>query len=139
MTDPSIIIPEDELAFSFIRADGPGGQNVNKVASAVQLRFDLNNSRTLPDEVKKRLVRLAGKRMTDDGVLIIEARRYREQERNRRDAIERLNHLVEKAVNPPAKRVPTRPTAGSVQARLEAKKRRAETKRSRKIQKELLE
>lgn len=124
-------IPEEELLFTFIRADGPGGQNVNKVASAVQLRFDLKNSRSLPDEVKKRLVHLSGKRMTEEGVLIIEARRYREQERNRRDAIERLNHLVEKAVNPPAKRVPTRPTAGSVQARLEAKKHRAETKHKR--------
>jgi ribosome-associated protein len=132
MTDPLIYIPENELTFSYIRADGPGGQNVNKVATAVQLRFDVRNSPSLSDTVKARLVRLAGKRLTEEGVLIIEARRYREQERNRRDAVERLNHLVEKAQRPPAKRVPTRPTASSVRARLEAKKRRSATKRARK-------
>jgi len=80
MPDQKFDIPENELVFSYIRADGPGGQNVNKVATAVQLRYDLQNSRVLPEDVKARLMRLAGKRMTEDGVLIIEARRYREQE-----------------------------------------------------------
>lgn len=125
-------IPEDEMTFSFIRAAGPGGQNVNKVASAVQLRFDVQHSSVLTEDIRRRLTRLAGKRMTDDGILVIEARRYRKQERNRQDAIERLNHLVEKASTPPVKRLPTRPTAASLKARLEDKKRRGEIKRSRK-------
>ncbi len=125
-------IPEDEMAFSFIRAAGPGGQNVNKVATAVQLRFDVQHSSVLTEDIRRRLTRLAGKRMTDDGILVIEARRYRKQERNRQDAIERLNHLVEKASTPPVKRLPTRPTAASLKARLEDKKRRGEIKRSRK-------
>ena len=125
-------IPEDEMTFSFIRAAGPGGQNVNKVASAVQLRFDVQHSSVLTEDIRRRLTRLAGKRMTDDGLLVIEARRYRKQERNRQDAIERLNHLVEKASTPPVKRLPTRPTAASLKARLEDKKRRGEIKRSRK-------
>jgi len=125
-------IPEDEMTFSFIRAAGPGGQNVNKVATAVQLRFDVQHSSVLTEDIRRRLTRLAGKRMTDDGILVIEARRYRKQERNRQDAIERLNHLVEKASTPPVKRLPTRPTAASLKARLEDKKRRGEIKRSRK-------
>ena len=136
MPDPKIYLPEDELSFSYIRADGPGGQNVNKVATAVQLRFDVKNSRSLPEEVTIRLARLAGKRMTEEGLLIIEARRYREQERNRQDAIKRLYHLIEKAVHPPVKRVSTRPTASSIQARLEDKKRRGATKHRRKLVKE---
>jgi ribosome-associated protein len=139
MTETKFDIPENELVFSFIRADGPGGQNVNKVATAVQLRFDLRNTRGLPDDVKTRLVRMAGKRMTEDGVLLIEARRYREQERNRQDALARLQHLIEKAAVPPVKRVSTRPTAGSIQARLEDKKRRGATKQRRKVTKEELE
>lgn len=136
MPDQKFDIPENELVFSYIRADGPGGQNVNKVATAVQLRYDLQNSRVLPEAVKARLMRLAGKRMTEDGVLIIEARRYREQERNRQDAIGRLNHLIEKAAAPPVKRVSTTPTASSVQARLEGKKRRGSVKQRRKLLKE---
>lgn len=125
-------IPEDEMTFSFIRAAGPGGQNVNKVATAVQLRFDVRHSSVLTEDIRRRLTRLAGKRMTEDGILVIEARRYRKQERNRQDAIERLNHLVEKAATPPVKRLPTKPTAASLKARLEDKKRRGEIKRSRK-------
>ena len=125
-------IPEDEMTFSFIRAAGPGGQNVNKVATAVQLRFDVQHSSVLTEDIRRRLTRLAGKRMTEDGILVIEARRYRKQERNRQDAIERLNHLVEKASTPPVKRLPTRPTAASLKTRLEDKKRRGEIKRSRK-------
>jgi ribosome-associated protein len=139
MTETKFDIPENELVFSFIRADGPGGQNVNKVATAVQLRFDLRNTRGLPDDVKTRLVRMAGKRMTEDGVLRIEARRYREQERNRQDALARLHHLIEKAAIPSVKRVSTRPTAGSIQARLEDKKRRGAAKQRRKVTKEELE
>ena len=133
MTDPMIIIPEDELAITFIRSSGPGGQNVNKVATAAQLRLDVLNSRSLPEEVKQRLVRLAGRRMTSDGILVIEARRYREQERNRLDAIARLNHLVELACQPPEVRRPTRPTSASMRARLEGKRRRAALKRSRRV------
>ena len=110
-------------------------QGMNKVSTAVQLRFDVWNTHVVPDEVKIRLARLAGKRMTENGVLIIEARRYREQERNRQDAIARLNHLVEKATILPMKRVSTRPTSGSIQARLEDKKRRGEVKQRRKLTK----
>lgn len=124
-------IPDKEMLFEYIHSSGPGGQNVNKVASAVQLRFDVSNSPSLSEEIKLRLSRLAGKRMSDEGVLVIEARRYREQERNRQDAINRLNCLIEKASNPPVKRLPTRPTTNSVQSRLEGKKRRSETKRNR--------
>lgn len=127
------MIPENELSITFIRSTGPGGQNVNKVATAAQLHFDVRNSPSLTAEVKQRLVRLAGKRMTSDDVLVIEARRYREQERNRQDAIDRLNRLIEKALTPPEKRVPTRPTAGSVTARLEDKKRRGDKKRKRRL------
>ena len=128
-TNPQI--PEDEITINFVQSSGPGGQNVNKVASAAQLRFDVRNSPSLSEGVKQRLARLAGKRMTDDGVLIIEARRYRERERNRLDAIARLHHLVEQALLPPAKRVPTRPSSSSVNKRLSAKKKRGELKRSR--------
>lgn len=127
----TIQIPEDEMTVTFIRSAGPGGQNVNKVASAVQLRFDVHKSNLLTEEIKQRLIRIAGKRMTEDGVLVIEARRYREQDRNRQDAIDRLHHLIEKASMPPIKRLPTRPTSTSVRNRLEDKKRRSDLKRSR--------
>jgi len=133
MTDPAFIIPEDEISIAFVRSSGPGGQNVNKVATAAQLRFDVRNSPSLPGEVKHRLVRLAGRRMTADGILVIEARRYREQERNRQDAIARLNHLVELASQPPEVRQATRPTASSRRARLEDKRRRGALKRVRRV------
>ena len=120
-----------ECQFEYIHASGPGGQNVNKVASAVQLRFDVRNSPSLSEGVKQRLTRLAGKRMTEEGVLIIEARRYRERERNRLDAVARLHHLVEQALKPPVRRVPTRPSAGSVNKRLTTTKKRGELKRVR--------
>jgi len=130
MTPPSHI-PPGELAFEFFRASGPGGQNVNKVATAVRLRFDLVRSTTLPPEVKARLRRLAGGRLTDAGVLVIEAQRFRTQERNRQDALDRLAALIARAWEPPRPRRPTRPTAGSRERRLAAKRRRGAAKRSR--------
>ncbi|MFQ5611647.1 MAG: alternative ribosome rescue aminoacyl-tRNA hydrolase ArfB [Anaerolineae bacterium] len=130
---PAIAIDESELRFEFIRASGPGGQNVNKVSSAVQLRFDARNSPSLPAEVRQRLFRLAGKRLTDDGVLIITARRYRTQEQNRQDAVERLVELVRRAAERPKPRRPTKPSAASRERRLEGKRRRSQTKRDRRF------
>jgi len=128
---PTLTIPDEELAFSYLRASGPGGQNVNKVASAVQLRFDVTRSTALPEEVKVRLARLAGARMTLDGVLIIEARRYRSQERNREDAGGRLAALIQKALIRPKERRPSRPGAAARAKRLDRKKKRGEIKRLR--------
>ena len=128
---PELAIHEGEIQEEFIRASGPGGQNVNKVASAVQLRFDAARSPSLPEDVRKRLARLAGKRMTAEGVLIIEARRYRTQSRNRDDAMERLLALIKRAAEPPKPRVKTKPTAASNERRLAVKRRRSETKRLR--------
>lgn len=127
----SIALDEDELQESFIRASGPGGQNVNKVESAVQLRFDVRNSPSLPEDVKERLERIAGKRLTNDGVLIITAQRFRMQERNREDAVARLVELVRQATERPKPRRPTRPTLASKKRRLEAKGRRSEIKKGR--------
>ena len=123
-----IAIDESEISESFIRASGPGGQNVNKLATAVQLRFDVRHSPSLPDEVRARLERLAGRRLTRDGVLVITAQRYRTQERNRDDALARLIELIRAAAVRPTPRRPTRPTLGSKVRRLEGKKRRGSIK-----------
>jgi len=127
----TISIEEREIKLEFVRSSGPGGQNVNKVATAVQLRFDVRNSPSLPDEVRDRIVRLAGRRITEDGVLIIDARRYRTQERNRQDAIARLIQLIRKATEKPRPRRKTKPTIASRRRRLETKHRRGDAKRMR--------
>jgi ribosome-associated protein len=128
---PTINIPESEIQFDFMRASGPGGQNVNKVSSAVQLRYNVKSSPSLPEDVRRRLVRFAGRRITLDGVLIIEAKRYRTQEQNRQDAVDRLVALVQRAAEKPKVRRPTRATLASKERRLESKRRRSELKRLR--------
>ena len=129
---PDLAIDESEIQQEFVRASGPGGQHVNRVATAVQLRFDVANSPSLPDDVRARLVQLAGKRMTKDGVLLVESQRFRTQERNRQDALERLIELIRQATKRPKRRRKTRPTRASKERRLENKRRRSEKKRLRK-------
>lgn len=126
-----IAIGENELEEHFIHASGPGGQNVNKVATAVQLRFDVARSPSLPEDVRRRVMAMGGQRLTQDGVLVLTARRYRSQERNREDARERLADLIRSAATPPRPRVATRPTLGSKRRRLDAKTARAHIKRGR--------
>ena len=126
-----LALDERDVEESFIRASGPGGQNVNKVASAVQLRFDLRQSRSLPEPVRVRLARLAGRRLSQDGVLVITAQRFRSQERNRQDAFDRLVALIRRAAEPPRPRRPTRPSAASRERRLAGKARRARLKAQR--------
>ncbi|HEX5489534.1 MAG TPA: alternative ribosome rescue aminoacyl-tRNA hydrolase ArfB [Rhodanobacteraceae bacterium] len=127
----SIDIPESELTERFLRADGPGGQHVNRTESAVELRFDVARSPSLPDVVRTRVLARHDRRLTDDGVLVIQARRFRDQSRNRADARERLVELLQAALAPPKKRVATRPTRASKERRLVGKKRRGAVKRDR--------
>jgi ribosome-associated protein len=128
---PGVFVDEAELSESFIRASGPGGQNVNKVSTAVQLRFDVRHSPGLPDGLKARLEKLAGSRLTNDGELIITAQKFRSQDRNRQDARESLFALIREAAIVPIKRRKTRPTLGSKQRRLETKSHRGDIKRGR--------
>jgi len=128
---PSIKINDEEIELNFIRSPGPGGQNVNKVSSAVQLRFNVQGSPSIPQDVKPRLIKLAGKRLSSEGVLIIEARQYRSQDRNRQAALERLVRLVQQACVPPKPRHKTRPSHAAILRRLETKRKRSEIKRMR--------
>jgi ribosome-associated protein len=128
---PRICIDEAELEERFFRAGGPGGQNVNKVSTAVQLRFDIRNSPSLPEHVRERAEKLAGSRLTNEGVIVITAQRFRTQERNREDAIARLVELLAKAAEVQAVRRPTKPTRASKTRRLDAKTRRGGIKRMR--------
>jgi ribosome-associated protein len=129
----TISIGEDEIEERFIRSSGPGGQNVNKVATGVQLRFDAARCPSLPEPVRRRLAALAGTRMTGEGLLIIDARRFRTQEQNRRDALDRLIALLRKAAQEPRRRFRTKPTLASRARRLEAKRHRAAAKRTRRL------
>jgi ribosome-associated protein len=128
---PDLTIGEDELEESFVQASGPGGQNVNKVATAVQLRFDVANSPSLPEDVRQRLMRLAGRRLTQDGVLVLTVRTHRTQERNRAEARRRLADLIRLASAAPKPRLATRPTLASKRRRLDEKGARARLKRDR--------
>ncbi|MGV3579582.1 alternative ribosome rescue aminoacyl-tRNA hydrolase ArfB [Brevundimonas sp.] len=125
------VIPESELEFRFFRSGGPGGQNVNKVSTSVQMRFDAKNSPSLREPVRDRLMKLAGSRLTLDGVIVITAVRFRTQERNRADAVERLQEMVDKASIAPTFRVPTKPTRASKERRLQAKSGRSAIKSGR--------
>ena len=129
---PAISISEDEITERFIRAAGPGGQNVNKVSTAVELRFDVRRSPSLPNDVAVRLMRLAGRKLTQDGVLVLTAMSFRTQERNRADALERLLELIREAAKPPPPpRKKTKPTKASQKRRVEAKVRRGDVKAKR--------
>lgn len=129
--DGQLAIPDDELVEKFVRAAGPGGQNVNKVASAVELRFDIARSRALPEPLRERLLARRDRRLTDDGVLVIQANRFRDQSKNRDDARMRLADILRAAQVVPKRRVATRPTRASKERRIEAKKSRASVKRNR--------
>lgn len=129
--DGALQIPEDELVERFVRAAGPGGQNVNKVASAVELRFDVNASRALPDPVRARLLARRDRRLTDAGVLVIQANRFRDQAKNRDDARARLAEILRAAMVVPKRRIATRPTRASKERRIDAKKTRSAIKRTR--------
>jgi ribosome-associated protein len=128
---PSIELDESEIQESFIRSSGPGGQNVNKVSSAVQIRFDVRSSPSLPHPVRRRLEAIAGSRMTQDGVLVITAQTHRSQDMNRKEALARLLEMIRKAATPPVKRRATRPTLGSKERRLEGKSKRSTVKKQR--------
>jgi ribosome-associated protein len=128
---PHLSIDEDEIVFDFVTASGPGGQNVNKVASAAQLRFDASRSPALNPALRARLAKLAGRRMTKDGVIVIQAQRFRSQEQNRRDALDRLVALLASAAVVPKARRRTRPTLAAKERRLTAKRHRSERKRTR--------
>ncbi len=128
---PGVEIPDSELSISFVRSSGPGGQNVNKLATAAQLRFDLAGSASLSHAVKMRMRPLSGRRLTDEGALLIIARNHRTQEGNRREALERLADIIRRALVPPKPRKATRPTRASKERRLDSKARRQRTKRNR--------
>ena len=131
MISPTLTIPDEELVERFVRASGPGGQNGNKVATAVELRFDAAASPSLPESVRERLLARRDRRIGADGVIVISAQRFRTQERNRQDARERLTALIQTVLAPPKPRIATRPTRASKERRLEAKKGRAQIKRGR--------
>jgi ribosome-associated protein len=126
-----ISLSEEELKFAFIRSSGPGGQNVNKVSTAVQLRFDVHNSESLSEKIKSKLVSIAGRRITKDGILIIEAKRYRTQAKNKQDAIERLITLIRKSSEITKSRRKTKPTKASLEKRIASKKKKAQLKKQR--------
>jgi ribosome-associated protein len=129
--DGQLAIPDDELVEKFVRAAGPGGQNVNKVASAVELRFDVAGSRVLPEPLRERLLARRDRRLTDEGVLVIQANRFRDQSKNREDARTRLVDILRAAQVVPKRRIATRPTRASKERRIDAKKSRASVKRNR--------
>jgi ribosome-associated protein len=129
----NIEIDENELHFDFVRATGPGGQNVNRVATAVQLRFDVRGSPSLPEDVRVRLIRLAGSKINNDGILIINARRFRTQTRNRQDAIDRLTELIRRAVQREKPRRKTKPSRAARELRLKAKRKRSQIKKLRRV------
>jgi ribosome-associated protein len=137
--NPSLTIDEKEIVYVFIRASGPGGQNVNKVATAVQLRFDVRKSPSLTEEIKEQLLHAAGKKATHDGVIVIEAKRHRTQEQNRQDATTRLTVLIRKAVERPKSRRATRPSPAAKARRVESKKKRGAIKRTRRERTEINE